>query len=81
VETILVYWGYHLDKRERAFRAGPIQNIGVLILSVIAVPVYLVRSRGWKRGAVATGLAFGFVLLVTAVRMGVEHLMAGISYG
>ena len=81
VTVILAYWWYHLDKVEHGFRAGAIQNIGVVVLTVIAIPVYFIRSRGWKRGGVAIALALGFVLLVSAVRMLVEYLMTGIAYG
>lgn len=28
-------------------------------LAAIALPVYFVRSRGWKRGAIATAVALG----------------------
>jgi hypothetical protein len=53
-----------MDKRERNFRTGVIQNLGVIWVSVIALPVYFVRSRGWKRGLLAILAGFGVVLLV-----------------
>ena len=64
VETFLaialVFWWYHVDKRSHGYRAGPLMNGGVLAAAIVALPVYFVRSRGWKRGALATlaGLAF-----------------------
>ena len=32
----------------------------VVALAIVALPVYFVRSRGWKRGALATAIAIGF---------------------
>ena len=59
----LVFWWYHVDKRSRGYRAGPLMNGGVLAAAAIALPVYFVRSRGWKGGALATLVAVGVFLL------------------
>jgi hypothetical protein len=67
--AIAIYWWYHLDKVERQFRAGVLQNIGVAAVSPIALPVYFVRSRGWRRGAWATLGALGIFLLMIAFAM------------
>ena len=66
----LVYWWYHLDKRQRHYEAGPLMNAGVIALTVVALPVYFVRSRGWKRGMLASGAA----LLVLAITWGLGEL-------
>jgi hypothetical protein len=52
-----IYWWYYLDRIERGFRTGTFQNIGVAVFSLIGLPVYFVRSRGWLRGAAATLIA------------------------
>ena len=54
LSTYAIYWWYTADKRERSFLAGPLQNLGVIFLTPVALPVYFVRSRGWARGAIAT---------------------------
>jgi hypothetical protein len=63
VETLLavfpIYYWYHADKAQRRFRTGPIQNAGVIAVAFIALPVYFVRSRGWKAGALASLKALG----------------------
>ena len=59
-----IYWWYHVDKTQWRFRAGPIQNAGVIALALIALPVYFIRSRGWRRGSLSTALA-GVVLALT----------------
>ena len=57
VETLLsivtIFWWYHLDKADQGYRAGPLMNAGVLAAAVVALPVYFIRTRGWKRGAVS----------------------------
>ena len=54
-----IYWWYHLDKDETGYRAGPFLNVGVAALAIVALPVYFVRSRGWKRGGVISFYALG----------------------
>ncbi len=58
--AIGIFWWYLLDKRQIAFQAGPIQNIGVIVFAVAALPIYFVRSRGWRLGCIATLKALGF---------------------
>ena len=48
---VVLFWWYHLDKAEQGYQAGKLMNAGVLVLAVIALPVYFIRSRGWRRGA------------------------------
>ena len=62
VSVVLLFWWYHLDKAERSFAASRIMNAGVLALAAIALPVYFVRTRGWKGGGVTIGLAAAFLL-------------------
>jgi hypothetical protein len=33
----------------------------VLALAIAALPVYFIRSRGWKKGAITTALALAFL--------------------
>ncbi len=60
----LIYWWYHVDKHQRNYQAGPLMNVGVVALTILALPVYFIRSRGWKRGSIATALA-ALVLAIT----------------
>ena len=63
VISALVFGWVHIDARERQFRKSKWLNIGVLGLSLVFVPVYLLRSRpaGHRLGAFA-----GFVLALLA---------------
>src|SRR5439155_1859089 len=56
-----IYWWYHLDKDQTGYRAGPLLNVGVAALAIVALPVYFVRSRGWKRGGIICLYALGAV--------------------
>jgi hypothetical protein len=70
VAITLVYWWYHADKAERSYRAGPLMNGGVLVLAIVALPIYFARSRGWKKGALASLGALAFLGLT----LGLEEL-------
>jgi hypothetical protein len=66
VALVLVFWWYHVDKAEHGYRAGALMNGAMLLVLAVAMPIYLVRSRGWKHGAIATlvalacaGVSFG----------------------
>ena len=65
VSLVLVFWWYHVDKAEHGYKAGPLMNGGMLLVLAVAMPIYLVRSRGWKRGAIAIAVAAAiFVVLL-----------------
>ena len=64
--TYAIYWWYVLDKRQRNFPAGSWQNLGVIFIFIVALPVYFIRSRGWGMGTVAI-----LVMVVAVVASGV----------
>ena len=49
-----IYWWYSIDKRERQFKAGVFQNMGVVIFAPVALAIYFFRSRKLKSAALAT---------------------------
>src|SRR2546425_4658477 len=57
LSLIVLFWWFHLDKADHNYQAGRLMNAGVLLLAAITLPIYLIRSRGWKRGAIAIGVA------------------------
>ena len=67
ISLLPVYWWYHLDKQQRGYRAGPLMNVGVIAVTILALPVYFIRSRGWKKGGVAIALAVVFVAATLAL--------------
>ena len=74
VALALVFWWYHVDKAEHDYRAGPLLNGGMLLAIVVALPIYLVRSRGWKRGARATAIAAAVLGALFALGEAGEYL-------
>jgi hypothetical protein len=74
ISLVLIFWWYHADKAERGYRAGKLMNAGMLVMVVIAMPIYLVRSRGWKRGGVAIALAAAFLGLMLLLESAGEQL-------
>lgn len=62
VALVLVFWWYHVDKGRLGYRAGPLMNGGMLLVMALAMPIYLIRSRGWKRGTLATTIAAAFFI-------------------
>ena len=50
---------FRADAIQRAYRRSPFLNVGVFGLAAVALPYYLVRSRGWRRGLVASLGAIG----------------------
>jgi len=70
----LIFWWYHIDKAEHGYRAGPLMNGGMLLAAVIAMPIYFIRSRGWKRGAKATLIAAGVFAILYGLGEAGEYL-------
>ena len=76
---VVLFWWYHLDKAEHGYRAGVLMNGGVLVLAMIALPVYFIRSRGWKRGSITTALAAAFLAATLLLAELGERLGAALS--
>ena len=54
--AILVFTWYFLDTGEHAYRRTPLLNVMVVAVGIVAIPYYLLRSRGTQRGLRAIGL-------------------------
>ena len=63
VSLVLLFWWWHLDKAERDYTASRLMNAGMLVLAGIVLPIYFLRTRGWKGGAKTIAIAAAFVLL------------------
>jgi hypothetical protein len=53
--VFLVFLWYRLDTDQRAYRRTLFLSVGVIFLSVIALPYYFFRSRGIKGGFIYCG--------------------------
>jgi len=74
-----IFWWYHVDKAKRNYRAGPLMNAGVVALPLLALPIYFIRSRGWKRGAISIVKGAGVVAGVTLLGMLGESIGKALS--
>jgi hypothetical protein len=43
-------------------------NVGVIALTIVALPVYFIRTRGWKRGSVS--IAKGLLVFAAVILLG-----------
>ena len=66
VLVCLIYWWYYADKAQRQYQAGAFLNVGVVALSLVAIPIYLFRSRGATQGAKAFALFIAFLAILMA---------------
>ena len=67
----LVFVWFRLDARERLYKASIVLNIAMLGLTIIALPYYLLRSRGFGGGFKSLALAgLVFVATMVAYRVG-----------
>src|SRR4051812_44889026 len=74
VAITLVYWWYHADKAEHGYRAGPLMNGGIILAAIVALPIYFVRTRGWRKGALASLAAIAFLGLTLGLEAVGEHI-------
>lgn len=79
LSLIAIFVWYHLDKDEHHYRAGILMNAGVLVAAIVALPIYLIRSRGWKRGAIAICWAAVFLAVIFALEEAGELLGATLT--
>ena len=63
-----IFWWYHVDKAQKGYRAGPLMNVGVVALTIVALPVYFIRTRGWKRGSIS--IVQGVVVFAAIILLG-----------
>ena len=59
----MVFWWYHLDTSHLGYKRTVWLNIGVILVAALALPYYFFRSRGLKRGLVATLGLYGAVVV------------------
>ena len=71
LSAILIYFWFSQDVIQRAYRPSLLLRVGVLLLSVFALPYYFFRARGAAGGAMAIMLMLGiFVVAMLLYRAG-----------
>ena len=66
VFALLIFVWYKLDADQHGYKRSPWLNIGVVGVAFLVLPYYFLRSRGFKRGSIAT-LAMLGVFLASAL--------------
>jgi hypothetical protein len=62
VALFVIFMWYRIDSDSRAFRRTPLLSIAVVGLTILALPYYFFRTRGFRQGALAT-----LILILVAV--------------
>jgi chromate transport protein ChrA len=73
-----VFAWLHYDERDHAYRRSALLNIGIVVLAILFVPVYLIRSRPAGRRLWSVLAFFGVVglwFLVGATTTAVTELL------
>lgn len=73
IGLLLTFLWYRIDSDQLGYRRSAILNVMVLAITLLALPYYFLRSRGFLRGSLATVL---FLLVAFAYSM----LQAGGEY-
>jgi hypothetical protein len=78
--NIAIYWWYKIDKAQRGYSTGKLLNIGVALFNYVAIPIYFLRSRGAKNGAIAIAKAFGLGIGYGCLHGGSEYVGSQIAF-
>jgi hypothetical protein len=79
--SLLIFWWYWADSNLRSYRRSPGLNIAVVAVGFLAVPYYLLRSRGKGERLAAFARLLGFVvLMVGAVLLGSLPMGSGANW-
>lgn len=70
VGILLIFAWYRLDSDQRGFRRSPGLNIGIIAVAIVGLPYYLFRSRGAKRGFMATCAVLAIYAVSVALYVG-----------
>lgn len=76
--AILVFTWYYFDSDQHAYRRTPLLNMMVVAAGIVAIPYYLLRSRGAVPGLRACGLFLLALLswfVLAAAGLGIGELL------
>lgn len=60
--VFLIFLWYRIDADQRGFQRTALLNVAIVMIAAVAVPYYLIRSRGWQEGQLAVLKAIGVFL-------------------
>ena len=76
VFVFLTFYWYYLDSKERALRRPIWLDVGTVAISIVFLSVYFFRSRGFKRGLLATGVALLVFIANSIANAGGQYIIA-----
>jgi len=53
ISVIVIFYWYHTDSNKLNYKRPLLLNILVIAFSILAIPYYLYKTRGFKKGSVA----------------------------
>lgn len=68
-----------LDSEVLGRRLSRWMGLTILLLAIVGVPIYLLRTRGLRRGLVACGVLAGLFVLVMGLAWGFANCLIAIS--
>ena len=71
--AFLIFWWYRLDSSQAGYKRTPWLNVGVIAIAALALPYYFFRSRGFKRGSLATLVLFGAIAASGLLTLGGQY--------
>lgn len=71
--SFLIFVWYHVDAKQRGYRRPAWLDAGIILAAVVAMPYYLFRTRGFRRGLVSTALGL-LLMIVTGLLTGIGKL-------
>jgi hypothetical protein len=72
VVALVALWWLIEDSRQRQFPVSPLFKVGVVAISGVFIPVYLIRSRGIRAAAKSIGV---FVLQLVGIMLAASLLL------
>jgi len=69
VGLVLVLMWVIIDAREHNFKRSALFNILIVVITILSVPYYLFKSRGFTKGLLAVVGFFSFMVLWTVVQV------------
>ncbi len=60
--ALLIFLWYRFDSDQRGYQRTPMLNFAMIMVAAIAMPYYLIRSRGPEQGPRSVGVAFAVFL-------------------
>jgi hypothetical protein len=71
--AFFIFWWYRTDSSQLGYKRTPWLNVGVIAAAALALPYYFFRTRGFKRGSLATLGLFGAVVASGLLTLGGQY--------